>query len=503
MDSATRLLAALDTVLLLRTGQREFQLQTAAPRWFSLIFGAALEAKPFVLDEGMSFLGNFLFDADEHWRRGDPITLWSGPWTEETDGSEVVLEAGAASVDGESVLVVRRLGESSSDLQEILQTAREQSLRFEDLFRSDEERQKYQRYLEAEIQKRTRELEDTVGQLQQTVRELHVAKIEADRQREYFRSLFQSTPEAVVLIDGSGMVVDFNSAFGELFGVSPELTAGRSIDELIVPPDKADEARLLTESSRSNRSAAAQDTVRRRLDGTLVPVSIIGAPVVIDGVSAGVLITYRDNTLQKLAQQRLQDAFIDVVETVSRAMEMSDPYTGGHQRRVARMANRVGELLGCDESWLEGIYIGGLLHDIGKISIPSSILVKPGRLREEEWLVLKSHTVLGYEILSGTSLPWRVDLMARHHHERLDGSGYPDGLKGDAVTLEARVLAVCDTVEAMSTHRPYRPARPVSLVVEELRNGRGRLYDVAVVDAMLGLIEKGEFPVPTAPVPPG
>jgi HD-GYP domain-containing protein (c-di-GMP phosphodiesterase class II) len=159
------------------------------------------------------------------------------------------------------------------------------------------------------------------------------------------------------------------------------------------------------------------------------------------------------------------------------------------------MAHRVGELLGCDEAWLEGIYVGGLLHDIGKISIPSSILVKPGALRQEEWLVLQSHTVRGYEILTGTSLPWRVDLMARHHHERLDGSGYPDGLKGPEVTLEARVLAVCDVVEAISSHRPYRPARSLSVVETELKSGRGTRYDAGVVDIVLGLMASGEFPL--------
>ncbi|NLE94752.1 MAG: PAS domain S-box protein [Dehalococcoidia bacterium] len=501
MHPVTGLLTVLDTVLLVRTAPCEFEVRFTPPVWFGAIFGPSMQSQPFIADDGTSFLGNFLVDAEAHWGRGESRALWSGPWTEETVGGDVVLEAGAATVDGECLLVIRRLGETSGDLQEVLQTAREQSLRFEDLFRSDEERKKYQRYLEAEIQKRTRELEDTVRQLRQTVFDLNVAKAEADRQREYFRSLFQNTPEAVVLLDGKGLVVDFNSAFEELFGLSLEVAEGRSIDDLIVPPNKREEARQLTEESHGNRVVKVQDTVRRRQDGTLVPVSIVGAPVVIGDVGIGVLSTYRDNTEQKRAHQRLQDAFIDVVETVSRAMEMSDPYTGGHQRRVAKMASRVGEVLGCDESWLEGIYIGGLLHDIGKISVPSSILVKPGQLREEEWLVLKSHTILGFEILSGASLPWRVDLMARHHHEKLDGSGYPDGLKGDQVNLESRVLAVCDIVEAMSTHRPYRPARPVASIIEELRSGRGTAYDEAVVDAMLSLIEAGEFPFPVEPIP--
>jgi PAS domain S-box-containing protein len=380
-------------------------------------------------------------------------------------------------------------------MQDILQTAREQSLRFEDLFRTEEEREKYRRYLEREVQKRTSELQDSVAQLRRTVDALNLAKDETARQREYFKSLFNGTPEAVVLLDQEGLIVDFNQTFVTLFGFSIETARGRHIDDLIVPPQKKTEAREMTEAVRGKGMVSLGDTVRRRADGGLVPVSIIGAPVVYGGAGLGVLASYRDISEQKVAQQRLEDAFIDLVETVARAMESSDPYTAGHQRSVARMAHRVGEVMGKDDAWLEGIYVGGLLHDIGKISIPASILVKPGALREEEWLVLQSHTVRGYEILTGASLPWRVDLMARNHHERLDGSGYPDGLKGDEVSFEARVLSVCDVVEAMSSHRPYRPARSLDQVKAELASGRGTKFDAGVVDIMLGLIASGEFPL--------
>ena len=498
MHDLPQLLSALDTVVLSKTGPGEFQPLGAVPHWFSIVFGVADKSQHLVVDDGLPFLENFVIDADEHWGRSDVRVLWSGPWTEDVDGSEVVLEAGATTVDGDSMLVVKRLGETSSDMQEILQTAREQSLRFEDLFRTEEEREKYRRYLEQEVQTRTRELEHTVVQLRQAVDDLNTAKDEVARQREYFKSLFNGTPEAVVLLDLEGLVVDFNPAFYTLFGLSIEAAKGRHIDDLIVPPRKKEEAKQLNEAARSKGMASVTNTVRLKADGTLVPVSIVGAPVVLGGTGLGVIASYRDITEQKVAQQRLEDSFIDLVETVARAMESSDPYTAGHQRGVARMAQRVGEVLGCDEAWLEGIYVGGLLHDIGKISIPSSILVKPGALRQEEWLVLQSHTVRGYEILTGTSLPWRVDLMARHHHERLDGSGYPDGLKGAEVTLEARVLAVCDVVEAVSSHRPYRPARSLSVVEAELQSGRGTRYDAGVVDIVLGLMASGEFPLADA-----
>jgi len=142
---------------------------------------------------------------------------------------------------------------------------------------------------------------------------------------------------------------------------------------------------------------------------------------------------------------------------------------------------------------VERLYLNGLLHDIGKISIPTSILTKPGELSEEEWALIRAHTKQGYNILKDANLPWPVAEVALQHHERLDGSGYPDGITGDKLSLEVSILAVCDVVEAMSSHRPYRPARTTTDILKELKNGRGTKYDVSVVDVMLPMIESGEF----------
>jgi len=196
---------------------------------------------------------------------------------------------------------------------------------------------------------------------------------------------------------------------------------------------------------------------------------------------------------RKREQKRLDHCFIDLATTVSRAMASRDPYTADHAKRVAALARLVGQKMGLDEDRLTGLYIGGLLHDIGKISTPESLLSKPGELSEEEWNLLRAHAKQGYKILKDTDLPWPVADMAVHHHERLDGSGYPHGISGDKLSLEVRILAVCDVVEAMSSHRPYRPARNKEEVLEEIRNGRGRKYDADVVDIMLQVIESGEF----------
>ena len=157
------------------------------------------------------------------------------------------------------------------------------------------------------------------------------------------------------------------------------------------------------------------------------------------------------------------------------------------------MASLVGGKMGLDDSRLQGLYIGGLLHDIGKISTPETILTKPGKLTKEEWSLIRAHAKQGYDILKDADLPWPVAEMALHHHERLDGSGYPDGISGDELSLEVRILAVCDVVEAMSSYRPYRPARSKVEVLKEIGEGRGTKYDADVVDIILEIIESGEF----------
>lgn len=211
------------------------------------------------------------------------------------------------------------------------------------------------------------------------------------------------------------------------------------------------------------------------------------------GKPSAVIEILRDITEQKKAEEQLERSFIDLAETVSCAMGSRDPYTVGHQRRVAYLASLVGEKMGLDNDRLQGLYIGGLLHDIGKISTPESILTKPSKLTEEEWSLIRAHAKQGYDILKDADLPWPVAEMALHHHERLDGSGYPDGISGDELGLEVRILAVCDVVEAMSSYRPYRPARSVAEILEETRGGRGTKYDADVVDIVLEMIEDGKL----------
>ena len=211
------------------------------------------------------------------------------------------------------------------------------------------------------------------------------------------------------------------------------------------------------------------------------------------GTITGFQESYRDIAERNKTAEQLKSSLINLAKIVSRVIESCDPYTAGHQQRVAELARLVGENMDLDEDMIERLYFNGLLHDIGKISVPTRILAKPGELAEEEWAIIRAHTKQGYNILKDANLPWPVAEVALQHHERLDGSGYPDGITGDKLSLEVSILAVCDVVEAMSSHRPYRPARTTTDILKELKDGKGTKYNVSVVDVMLPMIESGEF----------
>ena len=193
---------------------------------------------------------------------------------------------------------------------------------------------------------------------------------------------------------------------------------------------------------------------------------------------------------------QLQGAFMRTVNVATTLSEMRDPYTAGHERRVAQIAAAIGSELSFDEFSVEGLRVAGQLHDIGKISIPTEILVKPGRITPSEYTLIKDHPQSGYDALKDVGFPWPVAEVALQHHERMDGSGYPQGLKGDAILLEARIMAVADVVEAMASHRPYRAGQGIDKALTEIERGRGSLYDAAIADTCLHLFRENGYTLP-------
>ena len=194
------------------------------------------------------------------------------------------------------------------------------------------------------------------------------------------------------------------------------------------------------------------------------------------------------NTLDKL-----HGVVGGIIQAMATTLETRDPYTAGHQRRVADLACAIASEMGLSEDELIGIRTAGALHDLGKISVPAEILSKPSRLIEMEFCLIKRHCEVGYEILQEIGFPWPVAQAVLQHHERLDGSGYPQGLSGDDILLEARVLSVADVVEAMASHRPYRPALGIDRALKEISDNRGRLYDPEVAEACLRLFSSKGF----------
>ena len=176
-------------------------------------------------------------------------------------------------------------------------------------------------------------------------------------------------------------------------------------------------------------------------------------------------------------KEELHAALLNTVRVAMMLSEMRDPYTAGHERRVAEIAVAICTELGFDKNRQEGMRVAGYLHDIGKITIPAEILSKPGKLSEIEYSLIKEHAQASYDVLRNVDFPWPVALVALQHHERLDGTGYPKGRKGEEIIIEARILAVADVVEAMSSHRPYRAGLGIENALAEIERGRGTAYD--------------------------
>jgi HD-GYP domain-containing protein (c-di-GMP phosphodiesterase class II) len=199
---------------------------------------------------------------------------------------------------------------------------------------------------------------------------------------------------------------------------------------------------------------------------------------------------------QLRSTRQVRQAMIATAEAISLTVEMRDPYTAGHQRRVAYLSFAIGQALDLSEDRLEGLRFGANLHDIGKIQLPAEILSSPRRLTPLEYEFIRTHPKVGSDIVTNVEFPWPIREMILQHHERLDGSGYPQGLTGDEIILEARILAVADVVEAMSSHRPYRPSLGVDAALHEIETRRGELYDPDVVDACLRLFREQGFEIP-------
>jgi len=293
-------------------------------------------------------------------------------------------------------------------------------------------------------------------------------------------------------------VVDVNEATLEMHGASTKAELLASLGGVLTDRSRRDFADQIV-AIWEGRPSFSGTTVDRTLDGEEKHVVVQwSVPAGHEETYDRVFVSKSDITATVLAERAFREALDGTIEAIGLTTEMRDPYTAGHQRRVAALAVAIAHELELEETVVEGIRAAGLMHDIGKMAVPAEILSKPSELNEVEMSLMRSHSQVAYDIIRRATFPWPLETIVLQHHERIDGSGYPHGIAGDEICLEARILAVADTVEAMASHRPYRPALGIEKALEEIETGKGTRFDPNAVDACLRLFRDESFTFPTA-----
>jgi PAS domain S-box-containing protein/putative nucleotidyltransferase with HDIG domain len=310
--------------------------------------------------------------------------------------------------------------------------------------------------------------------------------------------------DAVITTDRDRHVTFMNYAGENLTGWTNEEAIGKDLIKLFTIINEDTRAiiddpvvKVLADGS----TVENESSIMVSREGHDIAISFNASPVQDEsGNNTGVVFVFRDITSKKKAEdvsrktlQKLRNAMNAIIEAMVLTVETRDPYTAGHQRRVTNIARAIANELCLTEDQIDGIRMAGVIHDLGKISIPAEILSRPGKLLPLEYGLIKTHAQVGFDILKSIEFPWPVAEIVYQHHEKIDGSGYPQGLRGDSIHKESRVIAVADVVEAMASHRPYRAALGIEKSLEEITANREILYDKDSVDACVILFTKKDF----------
>ena len=303
-----------------------------------------------------------------------------------------------------------------------------------------------------------------------------------------WQTTFDAMNDAVSLIDNNGIVLQCNQSYLNLLGKTETEILGKHCWEIVHGTNKPIDGCPIVKMKKSFQR-----------ESMLLPIEDKWFNVVVDPIfdvnnnliNAVHIMT--DITERKQAEERLKKTMDATIETVSKIIEAKDPYTAGHQLRVSQLTTAIAKELNLSQDKIKGIRVASLIHDIGKISVPTEILSKSIALSDIEFSLIKGHSQIGYDILKSIEFPWPVEEIILQHHERLNGSGYPQGLKADKIMTEAKIIGVADVVEAMSSHRPYRPALGIDAALEEISKNRGILYDPEIVDVCLRLFKEKRF----------
>ncbi|MCK5787015.1 MAG: PAS domain S-box protein [Candidatus Sabulitectum sp.] len=309
-----------------------------------------------------------------------------------------------------------------------------------------------------------------------------------------YKKLSETIPVGVFRseIRENGLILSMNPAFRRMFGFPEDNAKNVRILDLLADP--AEENKIFT-ILRQQERIDDREIILKKADGSRFWASFTMSTLTEASVTiAEGVIT--DITGRMNAFQQLQKTIDGVVLAMSRLVDMKDPYTSGHQKRVADLACAIGSELGMKRHLVDGLKIAGILHDIGKMAVPTEILTKPGPITRSEMLLLREHAEDGYDILKSIDFPWPVADIVLQHHERIDGSGYPLGIKGQEIRLEAKILAVADVVEAMATMRPYRASLGLHEALQNITAGSGVIFDRQVVEACMRLFMEKNYHLP-------
>jgi PAS domain S-box-containing protein len=312
---------------------------------------------------------------------------------------------------------------------------------------------------------------------------------EEEMRRQAF--IYENIHDGIIVVDLRGNIISWNPAAEKMFGYDQDEVFRETISVLVTKVIKG----MLREGRWTGEmNFTRKDGIDGVCETSILPLrNEYGDMTAVFGVCRDITENKKAAEILQRSYDQLRETFIATVNTLASTIEMRDPHTAGHQRRVTILACAIAEEMGLTEDQFDGLRMAGLIHDLGKINVPAEILSKPGRITEIEFSLIRYHPQVCHDILKTIELPWPVAKIVLQHHERLDGSGYPNGLKGDDIMMEARILSVADVVEAMASHRPYRPALGIELAFEEIINGRGTLYDPEIVDACVRLFSEKRF----------
>ncbi|MCG6931839.1 MAG: HD domain-containing protein [Desulfofustis sp.] len=345
---------------------------------------------------------------------------------------------------------------------------------------------------------------DLVRRIEQLEREtsaLRKTKEQYVRTSSILKATLESTADCIVVVDFNGRIINYNSRFQALCDLSKERM--RSLDDnqilmhfmnLVSGPEE-----FIRKIGQIYKSPGDEvhDHVEFK-DGRIF--KRVSLPQIINDRIVGRVWNFSDITEIKRSEEELQEtlktlrrALGGTIQAIALTVEKKDPYTAGHQQRVSDLARAIATEMRLPRKTVDGIRLAASIHDIGKNSVPADILSKPGKLTDHEFGIIKTHPEVGFEILRGIKFPWPIAKTILQHHERLDGSGYPNGLKGSDILIEARIIAVADVVEAISSHRPYRPALGMNVAMHEISKGRGIIYDAEAVDTCIRLVTQKKY----------